>query len=71
MKYYFTFGSGQSPGIGFYVMIEAENFGMAREEMVKRWGIKWSMQYDSADKAGIDRFGLKRVETFDRDTWER
>ena len=43
-KFYFTFGVGQ-PNEGCYVEIEAEDYSKAREELVSRYGTKWSFQY--------------------------
>lgn len=69
-KFYFTFGSGHSPGIGFYVIIEAESMASAREKMRERWGTKWSTSYDSPEAAGIQKWNLKEVKAFDRSEWE-
>jgi hypothetical protein len=41
-----------------FVRIAAQDPDAAREEMVRRFALKWSHQYDSADEAGVDRFGL-------------
>jgi hypothetical protein len=60
-KYYFTFGYGQTPGIGYYHIIEAENEGVARERMHERFGPKWAFCYYSAEAAGVERFNLKLV----------
>lgn len=43
-KFYFTFGSGQEHE-GCYHVIEAENWGEAREFMVNKFGTKWAFQY--------------------------
>jgi hypothetical protein len=59
-KYYFTFGFGQ-PHQGGYHVIEAENSADARAEMFRRFGDKWSMQYDTAEAAGVKRWNLKEV----------
>ncbi len=69
-KHYFTFGHGQSPGIGYYVIIEANDSTEAREIMHKRWGDKWVTNYDSAEEAGVEKYGLMEVEAFDRSEWE-
>lgn len=60
-KYYFTFGFGQKHEHGYYV-IEAANSDEARTEMIRRFGIKWSMQYDSAEAAGVELYSLHEVE---------
>jgi hypothetical protein len=57
--FYFTFGCGQA-NAGCYVKIRG-SFNSAREEMFRRYGPKWCWQYDSADAAGVSRFGLKEV----------
>lgn len=59
-KYYFTFGFGQAHD-NCYTVIQAPDSNNAREEMFRRWGSKWSMQYDSAEKAGVERFHLKEI----------
>lgn len=56
---YFTFGSGQAFPNG-YVKIRG-TFSSARQAMFDRFGPKWSMQYDSAEAAGVDRWRLKEV----------
>ena len=59
-KYYFTFGSSH-PLANYYYIIKARTSAEAREEMFKQFGNKWSMQYDSAEKAGVKEFGLKEL----------
>ena len=59
-KFYFTFGFGQPHG-GCYHVIEAENSEKARELMFERFGVKWSMMYDSAEEAGVVRWRLKAI----------
>lgn len=58
--YYFTFGCGQAHP-NCYVRIHG-TFTGARDEMFRRYGAKWSMQYDSPEKAGIERWNLKEVQ---------
>ena len=65
MKHYFTFGFGQPHENGFHV-IEADNFIKAREEMVRKFGIKWSMQYSEKEwfrtgKSQQEKYGLHEV----------
>lgn len=31
------------------------------EEMFEQFGDKWAFQYDSAEEAGVDRFGLREI----------
>ncbi len=59
-KYYFTFGFGQVHEGGYYV-IEADNASDARTKMFNQFGDKWSMQYDSAEEAGVEEFGLEEI----------
>lgn len=58
--YYFTFGCGQVHA-GCYHAIEAEDSSAARDEMFEKFGDKWSMMYDSAEAAGVERFNLRRI----------
>jgi hypothetical protein len=58
--WYFTFGFGHAHPMGYSVI--HGTFYTARAEMVRRWGQKWSMQYDSAEAAGVQRFGLHEVD---------
>lgn len=43
-NFYFTFGCGQKYQ-NCYVIIEAKDWNSARDEMVRRYGTNWSMQY--------------------------
>jgi len=54
IDWYFTFGMGH-PNAGRFVKING-TFQSAREEMMRRYGTKWSMQYDSEEKAGVKRW---------------
>jgi hypothetical protein len=58
--WYFTFGYGHNPGIGYYAVYHG-TFSEAREQMVRDYNDKWSFQYPSAEAAGVDRFNLKQV----------
>lgn len=60
MTYFFTFGSGQVHQNGYH-KIEADTKEAAREEMVRKFGTQWSMQYESAEAAGVERWGLHEV----------
>ena len=53
--WFFTFGVGQGYA-GRYVKIYGTHTS-AREEMYSKHGDKWSMQYPSAEDAGIKQFG--------------
>jgi len=59
-KYYFTFGFGQ-PHANCYHVIEAESWNEAREIMFRKFGINWSMQYDSAEAAGVQKYRLMEI----------
>ncbi len=59
-EFIFTFGCGQ-PHEGCYTVIQAETRGEAREEMFRRFGQKWSMQYDLREDAGVERFSLREI----------
>ena len=60
-KYWFTFGFGQRYE-NCYCVIVAEDSQRAREEMYRRFGNQWSMQYESAEEAGVERFSLREIE---------
>lgn len=57
--WFFTFGCGQAYA-GHYHKIRG-TFASAREQMFHRFGPRWSMQYDSAEAAGVERWNLKEV----------
>lgn len=59
-KFYFTFGFGQ-PHENCYHVIEAVDAATARVLMCRRFGDRWSMQYNSAEEAGVERFNLKEI----------
>jgi hypothetical protein len=59
-KFYFTFGFGQ-PHENCYTIIEAEDWGTAHRQMVQKFGNKWSMQYESAEEAGVEKFNLREI----------
>lgn len=61
VKFYFTFGYN-TPNRNKYFVIEADDANAARVEMFRLFDREWSMQYDSADAAGVERFGLTRLE---------
>jgi len=45
-NFYFTFGCGiDDPHRNCYTVIEAESWEDAREDMIRRFGIKWAFQY--------------------------
>lgn len=59
-KFYFTFGFGHEHENGYHV-IESDCKSNARAEMFRRFGDKWSFQYDSSEAAGVERFNLHEV----------
>ena len=59
-EYYFTFGFNQ-PHEGCYHIIKANSSNEARAEMFSKFGTKWSMQYNSAEEAGVVRYNLKEI----------
>lgn|SRR5690606_20864485 len=65
--WYFTFGVGHvHPRTGaslanHYTTVTATSPDAARERMMRIFGNRWAFQYESAEKAGVERFGLKYV----------
>jgi hypothetical protein len=59
-KYYFTFGFGQKHENGYHV-IEAKDASDARGEMFRKFGTQWSMQYSSAEAAGVEKYKLREI----------
>lgn len=60
----FTFGVDDPQHAGRYVEITAPDHEAARADMFARFGAEWSMHYggpEAALKAGVERFGLKRL----------
>ena len=66
-EWIFTFGFGHThPKTGeslanTFVRIAAADSEAAREEMYRRFGQKWSFQYDSEQKAGVEKYGLREL----------
>jgi len=59
-EYIFTFGYGQ-PNENCFHAVRAKDSNEARAEMVYRFGKKWAFQYDSREKAGVDRYNLTEI----------
>lgn len=59
-EYIFTFGFNQKHE-GRYHVVRANSRDEARDIMVMRFGTEWSMQYDSREDAGVERWGLKEI----------
>ena len=57
--WYFTFGFGQEHQNGYTIIHGTSS--EARDEMFRRYDNKWSMQYSSAEAAGVERFNLRKV----------
>ena len=57
--WYFTFGCGQVHANHYHVI--NGTFNDAREKMFERFGPKWSMQYESAEAAGVEKYNLKEL----------
>lgn len=62
-KWFFTFGFNHAHPNG-YVVIEG-SFSEARAEMYRRFGAKWSMQYENAEEAGVEKYCLKNLDDED------
>jgi hypothetical protein len=60
VKQVFTFGFGQAHE-NHYCVIYGKDKQECREIMVARFGLKWSMQYDSEADAGVKEFNLKKL----------
>jgi len=60
MKQIFTFGPGHLGGTGFYhyVVVHGRDRSHCRELMLQTFGDKWAFQYDSEERAGVEKYGL-------------
>ncbi len=58
--FYATFGCGQ-PHENCYIKIAAKDEEEARNWMIRRFGLKWSMLYTSAEEAGVEKFNLREI----------
>ena len=55
--YFFTFGSNRCEN--GYVVIDAQSYGSARDEMFRRYGMRWSFQYNEDQwKGQSEKYGL-------------
>jgi hypothetical protein len=61
--WWFTFGAGQEFA-DRYVVINGSHV-TARALMVHHFGQRWCDQYESAERAGVDEFGLTRLDVAD------
>lgn len=66
-RWIFTFGFGHTHPVtgerlaNCYVAIEGD-VNTSREVMARHFGNKWSMQYPSEEKAGVQKYGLERID---------
>lgn len=62
--YWFTFGSDHLGGRGFrrYVVVHAPTSEAARDQMIARFQRNWAYQYDSAERAGVNKYGLIEID---------
>lgn len=68
-NWYFTFciGSQHQHSGGCYTIIDAPDYGTARERMVSKFGLDWAFQYESAEDAGVKEFNLKFIDAYGKD----
>jgi len=59
-EWIFTFGFGQPHANCFTRIVGTRE--SARAVMIRRYGWKWFMQYDSEDKAGVKERNLEEIE---------
>ena len=66
MKFYFTFGYGHADANNeklddCYTIVEAADYGEARDKMIKTWGTVWAFQYDQDqwNEAGKKPYAIK------------
>lgn len=57
--WYFTFGISQAYEGKYHIINGSHN--EARHKMFERFDNKWAFQYESAEAAGVNEFGLKRI----------
>lgn len=59
-KWWFTFGVDHPVRSKCYVVIEG-CYSDARGSMIRRYSNQWSHQYDSAEAAGVEKYGLREI----------
>ena len=59
--WYFSFNLDHPFFAGHYVTFYG-TYAEAREEMLEYFGKKWAFQYSSAEKLGVGRWNLKKLE---------
>jgi hypothetical protein len=62
-NWYFTFGYGQHDGTMRHCYVKiAGTLKSSREEMIHRYGMQWSMQYNEGEfLPQIEKYGLSEV----------
>ena len=58
----FTFGIGHPLFAGMFVDIYG-TYNSARAKMTEVFGTNWSFQYESHEKAGVERHDLREIQT--------
>jgi hypothetical protein len=59
--WYFTFGVGDEDNGGRYVVLHGR-YEACRAQMFARFGSAWAFSYPSAEDAGVERWGLTRLD---------
>lgn len=59
--WYFTFGIGDENNAGRYVVLRG-TYEVCRALMFARFGSTWAFAYPTAETAGVERWGLRRLE---------
>lgn len=59
-KWWFTFGVDHPIYSADAIVIEG-TYNDARAKMIERHGTRWAFQYESAEAAGVEEFGLKEL----------
>jgi len=60
VKQIFTFGFGQQFEGGYHIVF-AETKDECRKKMFKRFGRKWSAQYNTKEEAGVKKYNLREI----------
>lgn len=58
--WFFTFGYSQKHGPNGYTVFNG-TFETARQQMVEKYGNKWSFQYPTAEDAGVEQYRLIKI----------
>lgn len=58
--WYFIYGYGHDPGMGYYDIVVAPTGAEARQKFFDHYGhTRWALTYPDADAAGVKTWGLK------------